>query len=509
MPRNEIPDCKDLQRTLEELIAPGVVEVHEDGEWLAELADFHWELSRSGTTPVLHLWSSERNLVRRVLGVVQNTPGHLILDVQRFGRPQPVHLEFLRADAPRPAGRTRRAKFRARFTRLLAEKFPDARADALTTAPDLQRSFSGLYTRGMMHQAPHVWAILACPPGESSATIDDALSFGLLWLDHTRRGWQTKSAHGLRLFLPAGSSQVTLQRARALHSSAHLEIYELDDFTGRVQRRESADTGNLESWLTARREMEAVVSVAAAAELRARIASILPPAQSDGALDCVALPQALGFALRFWGVEFLRTSNVPGAPPRILFGVRDDRHELTETSWPQLAKLLRQLDVERSSRASDVNRPLYRAVPERWLETLVLRRPECLDAQLDARFLYSQVPAFSAGDRGVMDLLGVTRQGRLVVIELKASEDIHLPIQALDYWLRVREHQQAGEFPRHGYFTTVELDPRPPLLWLVAPALRFHPAAEVLLQYLSPEIQVTRIGLNEAWRQGLQVTFRM
>ena len=75
-----------------------------------------------------------------------------------------------------------------------------------------------------------------------------------------------------------------------------------------------------------------------------------------------------------------------------------------------------------------------------------------LATQLDSRHFYSQVPARAAGDRGVLDLLGVTRQGRLVVIELKASEDLQLPMQAVDYWLRVRRHQREGEFQRDGYF---------------------------------------------------------
>ena len=71
-----------------------------------------------------------------------------------------------------------------------------------------------------------------------------------------------------------------------------------------------------------------------------------------------------------------------------------------------------------------------------------------LDAQLDSEHFYSQVPALAAGDRGVFDLLGITRKGRLVVIELKASEDIQLPVQAVDYWLRVRRHQREGDFQR-------------------------------------------------------------
>jgi hypothetical protein len=131
-----------------------------------------------------------------------------------------------------------------------------------------------------------------------------------------------------------------------------------------------------------------------------------------------------------------------------------------------------------------------------------------LDAQLDSEFIYSQVPALSDSNRGVIDLLGVTRQRRVVVIELKASEDIHLPLQAVDYWLRVRQHLANGDFHRYGYFTGIELDPSPPLLWLVAPGLQFHPACDTLLRYLSPEIQVTRIGVNENWRRKLSVVFR-
>ncbi|MGH9861655.1 MAG: hypothetical protein ACRD5F_16670, partial [Candidatus Acidiferrales bacterium] len=89
-----------------------------------------------------------------------------------------------------------------------------------------------------------------------------------------------------------------------------------------------------------------------------------------------------------------------------------------------------------------------------------------------------------------------------------ASEDIHLVLQAADYWLRVRAHHQRGEFAQYGYFRGVELQDRPPVLCLIAPGFRFHPSTEVILRYLSPEIEVQRIGLNEGWRQGIQVVFR-
>jgi hypothetical protein len=61
---------------------------------------------------------------------------------------------------------------------------------------------------------------------------------------------------------------------------------------------------------------------------------------------------------------------------------------------------------------------------------------------------------------------------------------------------------------RTGYFSEIEIDPKPPLVWLVAPGLRFHSATDILLKYLSPEIQMTRIELSENWRRGLKIIFR-
>jgi hypothetical protein len=121
---------------------------------------------------------------------------------------------------------------------------------------------------------------------------------------------------------------------------------------------------------------------------------------------------------------------------------------------------------------------------------------------------YSQVPALAPGDRGVLDLLGITRKGLLRVIELKASEDIQCRYKQWNYWLRARRHQREGDLREYGYFSGIEIDPKPPLVWLVAPGLRFHSATDTLLKYLSPEIQVARIGLSENWRRGLKIIFR-
>jgi hypothetical protein len=137
--------------------------------------------------------------------------------------------------------------------------------------------------------------------------------------------------------------------------------------------------------------------------------------------------------------------------------------------------------------------------------------------RLDPHHVYTQVPAIAgASDRGLLDLLGVTADGRLAVIELKADDDLHLALQGLDYWIRVRHHHLQspdpasglGEFERHGYFRGVELSPLPPRLYLVAPALHIHPATETVLRYLSPAVEWQLLALDERWRQQVRVVWR-
>src|SRR3984957_9207070 len=135
--------------------------------------------------------------------------------------------------------------------------------------------------------------------------------------------------------------------------------------------------------------------------------------------------------------------------------------------------------------------------PERWLESLVVQTVGAVDERLDNDALYSQVPAFSASDRAMIDVLAVTRAGRLTVVELKADKDIHLPLQGLDYWSRVAWHHARGEFQRFGYFPLRELSPAEPLLFLVAPALHVHPSVDTLLHYFSPQIHWELLGVDD------------
>jgi hypothetical protein len=84
-----------------------------------------------------------------------------------------------------------------------------------------------------------------------------------------------------------------------------------------------------------------------------------------------------------------------------------------------------------------------------------------------------------------------------------------LPLQALDYWLRVKRHLDRGEFSANGYFPGIELRTEPPRLLLVSPSLEFHPTSETVLSFFAPTIEVERIGLAVEWRKGLETVFRL
>ncbi len=146
--------------------------------------------------------------------------------------------------------------------------------------------------------------------------------------------------------------------------------------------------------------------------------------------------------------------------------------------------------------------------PEAWLETRVRADIESLDATLLTQPVYGQVAQFAGGDRGIVDLLAVDRNGRLAVIELKVDQDIHLPLQALDYWMRVKWHLDRGEIAASGHFTGIALAAEAPRLLLVAPAMEFHPSNETVLGFFSATVPIERIGLGVQWRQELKVMFR-
>jgi hypothetical protein len=496
-----------LTRTVQDYLnqASGAV-VLEDGSVAFDLGRAKYSISGEHNKCLLHLWSVERNTVRRVLEAeVKN--GVLRLAVQRLGQSRPTKLEICRErDRRSPsAKKAARAAYEHKLRRALDRHFSGFTVTHLTTGVDLEKCFGPIYARGMLRHGQSGFAVLGVNVQETQASIDAALTFGILWLDVCRTGQSGKVlVEGLKLFVPQGTSALVRERmANLSRDAAKWSLFELDERHDVVVEIDCSDRGNVATRLVHAPDEGATLE--RFVDSIGRMRKLLPHCE-------VAVLSAAEIAFRWRGLEFARARM--GAEPgsfrsiqEVVFGVGAEERVLgacNEGAFSELVNCLRDIRHPYGSR----QHALWRMRPERWLESLVVGDVSVVDERLDASNLYSQVPAFSAADRAMIDVLTTTIEGRLALVELKADEDIHLPLQGLDYWSRAEWHHARGEFARFGYFDRKELSPEKPLLFLLAPVLHVHPATDTLLRYISPEIEWVFVGIDERWREGVKVVFR-
>ena len=266
----------ELRRALEGLCALGPPEVRENGEWLAGLDGFQYEVSAQGDGALLHLWSAQQTLVRRVARLADESRDRVVLEVRRFGQRRGAKLEIVAGGVPREPRRIQREQFSVRLRRMLSDHFPDETIESVAASADLHHSISGSYTRGLLRRGSQAFAVLGASPNEDPSTLDGMLTFGLIWLQYSRDRARRFSVQGLRLFLPRGTSGVTAHRMAALVSSQEVELYEYDPLHWRVRKVARSDAGNFATRLVARREIEQ--AIAAAMPMAERIRLLSPDA---------------------------------------------------------------------------------------------------------------------------------------------------------------------------------------------------------------------------------------
>ncbi len=512
----------------------------ESGRVLFDLTRSRHTLSTEHGRCVLHLWSADLDAIRTIVSVAERK-GTLRLAALRLGQKRAVTWEVAAVNLDEPGVLRRRAARSAvenstrqatriagrkqllrRVERAIPRHFEGWLPESFRAAMDLERSFGPAYVRGVMACGQQAWAVIAVGAAETQSTIDGVLTLGILWLAHCRdHAGGRRLFSGLRLILPPGCATLTLSRIAWLNPRiAQYELYELDDTDDTLTLLDASDQGNLSTRLVHAPTVGFAQERFAAA--RERILQMLPPEMRPLVDTRVENAAEMGFHLH--GLEFARARMGTSASSfqqvvEITFGAGAAETPLTEENEPQLREMLAQLHRSRHA-AGNQRDALYRLQPERWLESVLRRNLAVLEKSiaphLHSAQVYSQVPAFSAGDRGMLDLLAVSSDGRLCVLELKAAEDLHLAVQGLDYWVRVRWHHAQppdpatglGEFQRHGYFPGTALSPLPPRLYLVAPALRIHPATEVVLRYFKPEIEWTLVALDERWRKEVRVVWK-
>src|SRR5262245_43078067 len=162
-PVADIASIEDLRDTIELFLVehPRAL-LSEPGKELFDLSDGSFSLSVEYGKLIWHIWNDRTNLVRQVTGIAKEKPGRLELHYQRFGKGAPGTLVVAdtRADAEALNRRGRRVEYLGHLRRWLAQLFPGAHAEILTTEASLKDSLSGCYARGLLHEAGRSWAVI-------------------------------------------------------------------------------------------------------------------------------------------------------------------------------------------------------------------------------------------------------------------------------------------------------------------------------------------------------------
>lgn len=488
LPRRGGPPPQELLAAIENFLAcckrPAVLEY---GDAAVPLVNGAYSLEIQGGTIQLSAWPDDHSFHRRIISIEATVPGAMECVIQRFGGAI-AKLHLLDLDHPRAAARLLRGgrrNFAESFRRMLARQFPGWEIRSLSTETVLQQSFSPVYPRALLGRGTQRMAAMAC---QTPADERGLLSFALLWHHYLCGRAGNHQQVPLALFLPDAAGSITALRLKWLELQCRIYRFNSHGSAGEVDIR---DLGNLDTHLARRR---------GPAELDSDMLAFVLRLENKYGVECVDEPDG-SLSLRCSGLTFGRISD-----GKLYCGL-GEKSEHSMTNREEAERLAAHLAPLRSPAAGDRAHPLYRAHPERWLESAVRRNLGTIDATLEGQPLLGQVITFAGCDRDIIDLMGVSAEGRTAILELKASEDIHLPLQALDYWMRADWHVRSGDLDF--FFPETPLRRESPRLLLVAPGVRFHPSNEVVLSYFSSRIETERVGVNLEWQQGLKVVFRL
>ena len=376
---------------------------------------------------------------------------------------------------------------------------PGCRIMSEHQASDRAHTLSGNYLRVRLRLRDADHLLLACPEGCEEDVAHATLTQALLWLACLRGEGRLKKAPTIHLLVPSGQAAILHHRSRFMNPERV-----------RVQVLEYV-SGPSEQWTTRQPDPPAapqedcdfrwpLLGPFRCSPVLARVMDLAP-----GAIQ--RYPRFRDFdSLRLWGLEFARVSGTER--DRISFGVGAGQTELNDDNFGELRALVDEISYYRRPDSPSPDHPFYRIQAERWLECLLLSNVEFLFPKLAIGCVYPQIPVYLGKVQGRVDILGADRQGNLIVMELKVTEDPEMPLQSLDYYGRVIAHNLAGDFDKRGYFSRIRLSRARPKIYLVAPVFSFHDSLERVLRSLDPSLEVSKISINEDWRCGVRILRR-
>jgi hypothetical protein len=378
-----------------------------------------------------------------------------------------------------------------------------AKVERASLSPGARRGQPGRYARIMLRQKHRRIAVTGSVASSKLGDADAFLSSALLWFKRISEGARPPYVSQLWLLVESSLVKAAIQRIALLRPSLRetISVYEIDQ---QLTELKSIEVPPREELWKRRLARFPPTQETAPSEMTARLIAVAPEA-----IDVVHARH--GETLRYFGLPFARVRRVMGSE-RVWFGVEGSpRRMLDEKTENECTNLLADLVEHRSAISSDHHNALYRNAGEAWLESLLRRDITRLDPGLLIAPLHAQFRIARGGSLSVrpVDLLALRHDGRLAVIELKVSESREHVFQGADYWQRVEAHRRRGHITRAKLFGDRKISNEPPLIYLVAPTLRVHPAFNTLAHSIAPDIEIYRFDINEDWRAGVRVMRRM
>lgn len=377
------------------------------------------------------------------------------------------------------------------------------KVERASLSPGARRGQPGPYARIVLRQKYHRIAVTGYVTASKASDADAFLAAALLWFKRSAERARPPYIDHLWVVLEGAIVKPVVQRIALLRQSLQevITVHEIDKHLSETSVVQVPTRDDL--WKKRLARFPPVTPDEPCA-LTNRLVSMSP-----GAIDVVHARH--GKTLRYHGLPFARMRQVMGHE-RVWFGVEGVRRRLLEErTRGEWFDLMHNLMEHRSPHAPDHHNALYRNAGEAWLESLLRRDISRLDPGLIIAPLYAQFRISRAGVPGVrpIDLLALRQDGRLTVIELKIFESREHVLQGVDYWQRVEAHRRRGNITRAGLFGERKIKNEPPLIYLVAPTLRVHPALTTMAHAIAPDLQIYRFDINEDWRAGVRVMRRI
>ena len=452
----------------------------------------------------LSCWTEAGTRVWRVIGWDWN--GQLLeLKVSRRMGAEVLLIELI----PRTTARVVTATIRAarqmlceRLAQLAATLENETAVERLSLSRGTKPGQPGRYAQIVLRRRRERIAVTGPVVSSPPSVVDAFLSSALLWFKRTSDRVKPPFVEQLWLVVSPELLKPVIYRVSLLRSGLRsiVKVFTVDEHLTALTAVSCPDKDEL--W---KKKLARFPPVPAATP--GKLSSLIIAEAAD-AIDVVHSRH--GETLRYFGLPFARVRSLLGHE-RAWFGIdRAHRCLLDESTLNDWQNLLQELRKHRSSSALDHRHAFYRAAPEAWLESLLRRDITRLDPGLIIAPLHAQFRTARGAKLGIrpIDLLALRQDGRLVVIELKVSEDREHVLQGADYWRRVEAHRRRGHIARAKLFGARSIKDEPPLVYLVAPTLRVHPSFQTLAHCISSDIELYRFDINEDWRSGVRVMRR-